>query len=202
MNRRQSEIPAAVVRPSLHAASRIAAPVRSLGFPARPEARPASRFRAFRRRTSGVAAAVLVFAGCGQDERPSEATAVEERSAETVAAPTDPCGLIPVADWVTATGYADIHSDRSNGNTCDFLSDDLWGVVGSVVLPGRAMMEQPPAIAGEPEPLAGLGDEAFWLRMGPIVRVGDQVVWVTVNPAIENQRDVAIRLARTAIGNL
>jgi mannose/fructose/N-acetylgalactosamine-specific phosphotransferase system component IID len=38
--------------------------------------------------------------------------------------------------------------------------------------------------------------------MGPIVRVGDQVVWVTVNPAIENQRDVAIRLARTAIGNL
>jgi hypothetical protein len=100
------------------------------------------------------------------------------------------------------TGYTDITTDRSAGNTCDFLSDDLWGVVGSVILPGRAMMEHPPAMAGETDPIADLGDEAFWLSMGPIFRVGDTVVWITVNPQVENQREVGIALARIAIENL
>jgi mannose/fructose/N-acetylgalactosamine-specific phosphotransferase system component IID len=63
-------------------------------------------------------------------------------------------------------------------------------------------MENPPAIAGETDPIADLGDEAFWMSMGPIVRVGDTVIWITVNPKVENQREVGIALARIAIDRI
>jgi hypothetical protein len=148
--------------------------------------------------------AVVFLAACGAAEAEPDATAGTMPSAEAAATPTpsDPCSLVPVAEWVERTGYTDITTDRSAGNTCDFLSDDLWGVVGSVILPGRAMMENPPAMAGDTDPIEDLGDEAFWLSLGPIVRVGDTVIWITVNPQVENQRDVAIALARIAIDNL
>jgi hypothetical protein len=71
-----------------------------------------------------------------------------------------------------------------------------------VILPGRAMMENPPAMAGATEAIEGLGDEAIWLSMGPIFRVGDTVIWITVNPQVEGQRDVGIALARIAIDAL
>lgn len=148
-----------------------------------------------------VAAALIAACGGGEtsnDDAPDETAAVAAAEPQ----PSDPCSLIPIAQWEAATGYTDIRPDRSAGNTCDFLSDDLWGVVGSVIFPGRAMMERPPAMAGGTDPIEGLGDEALWLSMGPIVRVGDRVVWVTVNPSVENQRDVAIRLARIAIAGL
>lgn len=147
-----------------------------------------------------LALGIVLLTGCGAADAGSDAAT--ETAPSAASAPSDPCSLVPVAEWVERTGYTDIESDRSAGNTCDYLSDDLFGVVGSVILPGRAMMENPPKMAGETEPIEDLGDEAFWLAMGPIVRVGDTVIWITVNPQVEGQRDVGIALARIAIDAL
>jgi hypothetical protein len=146
---------------------------------------------------------IVLLTGCGAADAGSDAaTETGPSAASAAAAPSDPCSLVPVAEWVERTGYTDIQTDRSAGNTCDYLSDDLFGVVGSVILPGRAMMENPPAMAGATEAIEGLGDEAIWLSMGPIFRVGDTVIWITVNPQVEGQRDVGIALARIAIDAL
>lgn len=141
---------------------------------------------------------LLCLGACGDGAQPRGA----ETSASSAAEPLDPCALIPVEEWASRTGLTDIEIDRSARDTCDYLSDDLPGVVGSVVLPVRGFMDHPPSIAGEPEPLAGLGDEARWLRLGPVVRKGEQTVWVTVNPSMHNQREIALALARRAVAGL
>lgn len=152
--------------------------------------------------TAFVLAATVLCGACGSPDAGASPATETESAAASAPAPTDPCALIPIAEWEAATGYTDIRSDRSASDTCDFLSDDLWGVVGSVVLPARAMLEHPPRMAGETPTIAGLGDEALWLGTGPIVRVGETVVWITVHPNVRNQRDVGIALARIAIGRL
>lgn len=179
----------------------------SPGVQSSPERSPAATAMHARRYLHAIALlplTILLSTGCGAADAEPDSTAGSPAPAEAAAtpAPSDPCSLVPVAEWVELTGYTDIETDRSAGNTCDYLSDDMFGVVGSVILPGRALMENPPAIAGETDPIADLGDEAFWMSMGPIVRVGDTVIWITVNPKVENQREVGIALARIAIDRI
>jgi hypothetical protein len=148
---------------------------------------------------------VLLAAGaCGSEEAvPADedggVAAVAEGTGGAAPAEIDPCSLIPVSEWIARTGYEDIEVDRSARDTCDYLSDEMFGVVGSVVLPIRALLDNPPGIAGEPERLSGLGDEAILIRGGPVVRKGDRVLWVTVHPSVPNQREVSLELARIAL---
>jgi hypothetical protein len=145
--------------------------------------------------------AIPVIEACGDADQAGEGQKGIESTVNASVAAKDPCSLIPISEWERQTGYTDIRADRSDNNTCDMLSDDLWGVVGSVIFPGRAMFEHPPAMAGETESIADLGDEAFWLSLGPIVRTGEQFIWITVNPKVDDQRRVALDLARTAVAN-
>jgi hypothetical protein len=139
------------------------------------------------------------LAGTGADgPAPAEAAPVAAKTP----ADSDPCALVPVAEWEAATGYTDVRADRSSADVCDFLSDDLWGVVGSVGLHDRAFLDYVVRRADDPTPLSGLGDQAVALPLGVVFRVGERVVFVMVNPSVEGQPEIARAIARLAFDNL
>jgi hypothetical protein len=156
-------------------------------------------------RTAALALCVLPILACG-----GAASEGEETASGTAAPPapaaggvTDPCELVTAAEWIEATGYEDLQTDRSAHDTCDLLSDTLWGVVGSVNITNPNFLEYMRGRAdGEAVPVAGLGDEAITSGQGTIVRLGDRVVWAMVNPAVEDHVRISTALARLAVSRL
>lgn len=146
---------------------------------------------------------LLAVAGCGTDkpDRDPASDADESTPATTARADLDPCALILVSEWEAATDYEDIEADRSAPDTCDFLSDTLWGVVGTVSLQNREFLAYM-ARRSETSPLSGLGDEAVTMPLGLVFRTGERVVMLTVNPSVTNQAEVAQDLASIALGRL
>lgn len=160
-------------------------------------------------RSAAGALALLLALACGQGG-PGSREADAARSATTAdpAAPpaaageVDPCDLVTTAEWIEATGYDDLRADRSARDTCDLLSDTLWGVVGSVTLAEPAMLDFMRGRSGEVAPVNDLGDEAIRTGRGTFVRLDDEVVWVMVNPSVEDHAGISETLARLAVARL
>lgn len=151
-----------------------------------------------------IALLLLCTVGCTPEPaaEAADAPAAEAVPASTAPEDNDPCRLVPVEEWTKATGYTDIVTDRSERDTCDFLSDDFFGVVGSVLLVDRAFLDYMERRTENAERVSGVGDEALSVPLGIIVRAGDRFLMVTVNPQIEKQPQIARDLARIAIANL
>ena len=143
---------------------------------------------------------VLPVLACSSDEPPAEASAVPPAPAE--AARPDPCQLLTVDEWEAATGYTDIEPDRSARDVCDLLSDDMFGVVGSVSLVDGAFLAYMERTTENAARVTGVGDEAIAIPLGIVARRGDHVVYLMVNPQIEDQARIAHDLMAKALARL
>lgn len=143
--------------------------------------------------------------GGGQESATEEAAAAANGGASTDAVSIDPCSLVPLATWESATGQAGLELSRDGRDVCDVLDDANGRVAGSVSLLGMSVFEGTPNTF-ETETVPGVGDQAYWVSFGPgmlYVRNGDRAFSVMVNPhAVENNREVAEQLAMVVIGNL
>lgn len=154
----------------------------------------------------------LVVLACGE----SESDGRQESAAEGAAAAAnegpsddrasiDPCSLVPLATWESATGQAGLELSREGRDTCDILDDANARVAGSISLLGLSTFEATPNTF-ETEAIPGVGDQAYWVTFGPgsiYVRSGDHAFSLMVNPhAVENNREVAEQLAMVALESL
>jgi hypothetical protein len=157
-------------------------------------------------KTLTLLALVLTVGGCAPeagDAAPDlDVSAASPVPNSAATADRDPCSLVAVDEWLARTEYTDIVADRNGRDSCDFLSDDFYGVVGSVSIYDRAFMEYTAGRSDESAPVPGLGDEAFTIPLGVLFRVDEQVVFVMVNPGIDDHARVALELARIAHGRL
>lgn len=153
-----------------------------------------------------VLASTLCLAplACGGSEPPAETetAAGGEAAPAPAAAELDPC-LVPLETWESATGSSGLALDRSSRDTCDVLDDANLRVTGSISLLSMSIYEGTPNVF-DTEEIEGLGDGAYWVAApGSVyVRSGERAFSLMVHPAVEDRREVAIELARTALDSL
>ncbi len=142
----------------------------------------------------------LAAVACGGGDVGSTVGDTMPAPEEAAASPADPCALVPLAEWKSATALSGLQLDHDGPKTCDVLDDANARVAGSVKLLDPSSLdgirERYPSVA-----VSGVGDDAIWVASSQLyVRRGNDEFSVMVNPiAVENNREVAERLARVAL---
>ena len=162
------------------------------------------------------AASIAMTAACGNGSKgaaaPAGVSRVEPSSSGPTSASTstgtDPaCGLVTKADVSAAVGYQVVKSSGVNtelvGTDICTFQGEAEGRVFYVTLYNTAQAQRLPLeLQAGSEPVAGLGDSAFWASSaGFFVRTGGRVLGLQ-DPSMNAGRDALAALATKALRNM
>ena len=144
---------------------------------------------------------VVTATACGGDAGDSTVgDTAPPVAAAAVATPTDPCSMIPLAEWESVMALSGLQLDRDGAETCDVLDDANGRVAGSIKLLDPSILDATRS-RFETVDVSGVGDDAIWVASSQLqVRHGNEAFSIMVNPiAVERNREAAERLARVAL---
>jgi hypothetical protein len=173
------------------------------------------------RRSAGALAAVLLLAACSsspssEGSQAASQPASDQASAAAASTPAvaagEPCSFLTAQEVGAIVGTTPVEvAERVGRGDCDYFltaAQDAWVQIGVFTGPDNATLFESTKGIGEPQPVEGVGDDAYSIfneSIGTLVvaRQGDATIIVQVlTPDTADQLSQATELAKAVIANL